>query len=196
MKVRSKLNLFDLTSIVYLIHCMIKGGTGGAKTNQNGLKFEKDVELANLLKSRGYRLVDNDIGQILYLGEDELGILIKKHGLYRFLNSKGIDYKEYLSRRLLPDNAFLNFKNKTFYILEVKFQSGSGSVDEKLQTCHYKLRQYNKLLSKLNYKVEFSYVLNDWFKDSGYRDTLGYVEEAGCRYYFTELPSSDLGLPK
>lgn len=175
---------------------MKKGGTGAAITYQNGLKFEREVELADLLESRGYKLVENEIGNAVFLEEDELGILLKKYGLYRFLDSKGIDYKDYISKRLLPDNAFVNFKNNTFYILEVKFQSTSGSVDEKLQTCHYKLRQYNKLLSKLGYIVKFSYILNDWFKDLGYRDTLGYVEETGCSYYFTELPSSDLGLPK
>lgn len=172
---------------------MIKGGKGGAKTNQSGLKFEREVELADLLKKQGYNLIEDKIGHSIFLNEELIGILLKKYGLYRFLDSKGINYKDYLSKRLLPDNALINLKNNTFYIIEVKFQAKPGSTDEKLQTCHYKLNQYRKLLSKLNYNVEFSYILNDWFSNPGYRDTLGYVEEAGCRYYFSEYP--DLGLP-
>ena len=45
----------------------------------------------------------------------------------------------------------INKKN----ILLKKNINSSGSVDEKLQTCHYKKRYYSKLLNSLNYEVEF-----------------------------------------
>jgi hypothetical protein len=42
--------------------------------------------------------------------------------------------------------------------------SVAGSVDEKLQTCDFKRKQYLKLVQPLGIKVEYVYVLNDWFK--------------------------------
>ena len=65
---------------------------------------------------------------------------------------------------------------------------GSGSVDEKLQTCHFKKRQYEKLVAPLGLRVAFYYLLNDWFRNASYRDVLEYIEEVGCRYFFKEIP--------
>jgi hypothetical protein len=48
--------------------------------------------------------------------------------------------------------------------IEVKYQQVAGSVDEKLQTCDFKLKQYLKLVASLGIKVEYVYVLNNWFK--------------------------------
>lgn len=127
-------------------------------------------------------------------GDLRLGVLVPKHDLYRYLKTQGRDWESVLSKRLLPDNAFVNTTNTTVYIIEVKFQETPGSVDEKLQTCHYKKRQYEKLFEGLNLRVEFIYVLNDWFKKPEYRDTLSYVEESGCRYYFGGIPPADIGL--
>lgn len=42
----------------------------------------------------------------------------------------------------------------------------SGSVDEKLQTCDFKRKQYLKMVHSLGLKVEYVYVLNDWFKNT------------------------------
>jgi hypothetical protein len=39
------------------------------------------------------------------------------------------------------------------------------------------------------------YVLDDWFKDSKYKDTLDYIISVGCRYYFGYIPLEELGLP-
>jgi hypothetical protein len=80
------------------------------------------------------------------------------------------------------------------YIIEKKFQSGSGSVDEKLQTCDFKKKQYSKLLSVVNLKVEYIYFLNDWFLRSEYDDVKQYITEVGCQYYFDELPLEAIGL--
>jgi hypothetical protein len=173
---------------------MIRDGKGGANTNKNGLAFEARVELGVLLESQGYEIVKTDEGQVLMKRGQKLGVLAPKHELYRYLNSVGRDWHSVLSKRLLPDNAFINTTNSTVYILEVKFQETPGSVDEKLQTCHYKKLRYEKLFEGLGLRVEFIYVLNDWFRKPEYKDTLSYVEESGCRYYFGEIPPADLGL--
>jgi hypothetical protein len=173
---------------------MIKDGKGGANTNKNGLAFEARVDLGTLLEAHGYAVIKTGKGDVLMKGEQQLGILVPKHELYRYLKSLGRDWDSVLSKRLLPDNAFVNTTNSTVYIVEVKFQETSGSVDEKLQTCHYKKQQYEKLFEGLNLRIEFMYVLNDWFKKPEYRDTLNYVEESGCRYYFGAIPPEDIGL--
>lgn len=37
---------------------MIRNGTGGANTNASGLRFKQELDLEDLLESRGYEIVD------------------------------------------------------------------------------------------------------------------------------------------
>nr|WP_252320048.1 hypothetical protein [Spiroplasma endosymbiont of Lariophagus distinguendus] len=71
----------------------------------------------------------------------------------------------------------------------------SFSVDEKLQTCDFKRKQWQKLLSILNCKIEYWYLLSDWFKKPEYKDTLNYIIDSNCRYFFNYIPLKELGLP-
>ena len=77
----------------------------------------------------------------------------------------------------------------------VNFQKVAGSVDEKLQTCDFKKKQYRKLMAPLNIEVEYVYILSDWFRKPEYQDVLDYVISVGCQYYFGYLPLQKLGLP-
>jgi len=120
---------------------------------------------------------------------------MRKHGLYKYLESKKIDYTKILSKRLLPDEAIYVIVNNTMFIIEVKFQKVAGSVDEKLQTCDFKRKQYAKLMAPLNIEVEYIYILGDWFKKPQYKDVLDYIISVGCQYYFKYLPLQKLGLP-
>lgn len=171
---------------------MKKKGFGGGNT-KTGLIFEGKVDFLTFIANqknysvKGFRVLYN---------KKEIAISFKKYGLYRYLESKGIDYKKYISKRLLPDDAIYVIANNHFYILEIKFQEVSGSVDEKLQTCDFKIKQYRKLLSTLNVEVEFIYILSDWFKKSEYKDVLDYVVSIkGCYYYFNYIPLQKLNLP-
>jgi len=83
---------------------------------------------------------------------------------------------------------------KKLHIIEKKYQAGAGFVDEKLQTCHFKLRQYTRLLTPLGIQVQFHYLLSDWFRAPSYRDMLEYIEEVGCDYFFHGIPLDKLGL--
>ena len=103
--------------------------------------------------------------------------------------------KSIISRKLLPDNAICIILRDTLFIIEVKYQQTPGSVDEKLQTCDFKRKQYQKLVKQLGLKVEYVYVLNEWFKDKKYRDVLDYIDCVNCHYKFEEIPLSWLGLP-
>jgi hypothetical protein len=99
-----------------------------------------------------------------------------------------------ISKKLLPDEAFVNNITRTIYIIEKKFQHRSGSVDEKLQTCDFKLRQYKKLANLVGFDAKYIYLLNDWFMQDQYIDVLHYVKQVGCQYFFNEVPLSNLGI--
>jgi len=105
-------------------------------------------------------------------------------------------YTKIISAQLLPDEAIFVVSKNTVYIVEKKTQSKGGSVDEKLQTCDFKLKQYKKLFSPLNKEVSYSYLLDkDWFKNPRYKDTLDYIISVGCKYYFNYIPLDAIGLP-
>jgi len=171
---------------------MIRGGFGGAKT-LSGLRFEKRVDLADLFaKAPGYSITESTV----FFKNKPVAQIFKKDQLYsRFLTKKGVEPRKILSKKLLPDNALFVIKKNKLFIVEVKFQEVSGSVDEKLQTCDFKLKQYHKLLAPLGYDVEYVYVLNEWFKKPEYHDVLEYVTSVGCKYFFYEIPLSFFGLP-
>lgn len=170
---------------------MKKGGIGGANT-KTGIHFEGTIDLLTKLASLpGYR-VD---GSIIYYDGKRIARSFRKNSLYVFLKEQGIDYKNYISKKLLPDDAIYVIKDNTVYIIEAKFQIVAGSVDEKLQTCDFKKKQYQKIFSSLNYEVEYIYVLSDWFRKEEYKDVRDYILSVGCRYYFEYLPLHEIGLP-
>nr|WP_302305468.1 hypothetical protein [Ruthenibacterium lactatiformans] len=167
---------------------------GGAKTNENGLRFEQETKLEEALRNAGYTVsaqgvVKNNCG-------NQVALSAPKHNLYkRILKPMGINWKDRISKQLLPDEALLNYTNRTVYIIEKKFQHDSGSVDEKLQTCAFKKQQYQKLFSNTGYNVEYLYVCNDWFSDPRYKDVHEYIHSVGCHIFFDEIPLGFLGLP-
>ena len=122
-------------------------------------------------------------------------MFLRNTQFYDYLKTKGINWKEHISKQLLPDNAIYVIVNNTMFILEVKTQNVAGSVDEKLQTCDFKKKQYQKLLSQLNMEVQYIYILDDWFRKPQYKDVLDYIISVGCQYYFNYIPLQKLGLP-
>ncbi|MBF0511574.1 MAG: hypothetical protein HQL13_04505 [Candidatus Omnitrophica bacterium] len=176
---------------------MKTGGLGGANT-LTGLNFERKVDFQNLLKSLpGYELkkTKDQAGQGVYFQGLGVARCFRKHDLYQFLLESGVDWRNFISKKLLPDDALLVTLTDTLFIIEVKYQQVAGSVDEKLQTCAFKRQQYLKLLAPLNIKVEYVYVLNDWFKKKEYNDVLSYIASVHCHYRFNEIPLTWLGLP-
>ena len=173
---------------------MKKGGKGGGATI-TGLQFEERRNMLSLIEGvSGYSIKNSVIAgkDVLFDGQ-VVARSIAKHALYRFLEDSGIVWKELISKKLLPDEAIL--VGQTLYILELKYQNTPGSVDEKLQTCDFKRKQYLKLVTALSLDVEYIYVLSKWFKDDKYKDVLEYIKEVNCHYVFEELPLSFLKLP-
>lgn len=176
---------------------MKTGGVGGGKT-VTGLNFESKVDFQNLLrKISGYSLdkLSDKAGMGVFFEGKLVARCFKKYDFYKFLEESKVNWQAILSKRLLPDDAMIVIVRETLFIIEVKYQQVAGSVDEKLQTCDYKRKQYLKLVSPLDLKVEYVYVLNDWFKKPEYKDVLDYIHSVNCHYKFNELPLAWLGLP-
>lgn len=171
---------------------MITGGTGGANT-LTGLIYEGKVDLKTFLNNQhGYRVV----GSSVIYQDEEVAQIFQKYELYsEFLAPRGVDWKNCISSQLLPDNGIYVIINNTVFIIEVKTQNTTGSVDEKLQTCDFKKKQYQKLFFPLNIEVQYVYILDDWFRKPKYKDVLDYIISVGCQYYFQYIPLQRLGLP-
>lgn len=183
---------------------MIKGGKFGANT-QTGVKFEGTCDLATFLGG----LKDYNVKEIkelsgggrskaydVYYKKDLVAQIFKQNSFYNFLKVKyNFDWKSVLSKRLLPDDSIYVVIDNVFFVIEIKHQECAGSVDEKLQTCDFKKKQYQKLLSRFNCKVEYVYLLNEWFRKPEYKDVLDYIISVGCKFYFDYIPLKALGLP-
>lgn len=177
---------------------MKTGGKGGANT-LTGLRFERRVDVCTLLqKINGYSIRKslNRAGTDIFYNNKLVARSFKKNIFCNgFLKENGIDWKKIVSAELRPDDTLLVIVRETLFIIEVKFQQGKGSVDEKLQTCDFKRKQYLKLVASLGLKVEYVYVLSDWFKSLKYKDVLDYINSVNCHYKFNDLPLAWLGLP-
>mgnify|MGYP001073156323 CR=1 FL=1 len=171
---------------------MIRGGKGGDKT-KTGLEFEERIDPKELFAGLdGYEVKDDELH---YKGK----VVARFYGKYQLYNSfllgKRVNWAERISKRWIPDEAILVLSNDTMYIIEMKFQTVGGSVDEKLQTCDFKKKTYQKLLSGLGVTGSSPRAPSSWFRKKEYKDTLDYIESVGCRYFFKEVPLSYLDLP-
>jgi len=163
------------------------GGTGGNKT-KSGLIFEEKTDLKKTLLDNGFTINFNKV----FYEKKFLGIIFSKNSFYKdILEKNNIDWKKISSKKILPDDGIYLKSKKKIIIIEKKFQKVEGSVDEKLQTCDFKLKKYKKLCASLkNINVEYIYVLNEWFKKEKYNEVLLYIESVGCKYYFKQIPMS------
>lgn len=169
---------------------MIKDGKGGANTNKTGLEFERQTSLEDALVAADFQ-VD---GFKVYQADELKAELAPKHQFYKFLEAREVDWKPLISKRLLPDDALYSISGNRMNIIEKKWQETSGSVDEKLQTVGFKIRQYNKMLEPAGIELKFIYLLNDWFAKPEYDDVRDYILESGGSYHFLKVPLSELDL--
>ena len=157
---------------------------GGANTNANGKVYERKVNLTgrntNDLKFTEEKEIVNR-GKVVghYGSQGEFKSILKE----KF----NIDLLDIISSELKPDEFVFQENSKELIVLENKYQTVEGSVDEKLQTCHFKKYQYEKVAKQLGYtSVKLIYLLNDWFSKEKYTDVLNYMKAIGCDYIITE----------
>jgi hypothetical protein len=173
-------------------------GAGGANTNSNGHKFEDMVEILSLFDenysiTKSTRLLNEVKNMSVIKGNNKIYTHLKYKGaLNNFFSERGVtvcptkNNSGVLSKGLGPDDAIYDHSSDTLMIFEKKFQDGPGSVDEKLQTCDFKKKQYTKLCNLIGAKVEYVFILSPYFELNKhiYKDVFEYIESVGCRYYF------------
>ena len=165
---------------------------GGAKTNANGLSFEGRTDLLEAFRNHPDFTIEKN--KVFRKGEC-VGLYYEKHNFYSgFLEKKGVNWKEIISKRYLPDSVFINTSNNTAYVIEKKYQEASGSVDEKLQTCDFKKNIYENLLNGITDRVHYYYLLNDWFTKPEYKDVFDYIDKVGCKKFINFIPFEEFGL--
>lgn len=153
---------------------MILGGTGGGNTI-TGMHFEKSTDLSKFLQtnfivsqyiSPNYKPSQLKQSYYVYdaITEELVGILTRKSQFYKVLDDM-YPMLNNIECKWQPDEAFYNIKQKTWYIVEKKFQHTSGSADEKLLTFPLKREQYQQIFKTLHIKnqphVEFIAMLNE-----------------------------------
>lgn len=169
---------------------------GGYKTNSNGLSFEGRTSLVESLDKNEFIEIKIVGDQHHVLFNDKLcGYYTEKHSFYTmFLEKNNVDWRRLVSKKYLPDSVFINIMNKTVYIIEKKFQEGSGSVDEKLQTCDFKKKIYTRLIEQTGYSTEYYYLWNNWFLRDEYKDVKEYIHSVGCKYFIESIELEELGI--
>ena len=186
---------------------MVKNGKGGGNT-KTGLIFEGKTDLGAFLSTqKGYeiRTITENVSyngtkqkvcvRTVFFNNEKVAELYKKNEIYTSLLKKlNINWEMYISKKLLPDDSIFVIIKNTVYIIECKHQQVGGSVDEKLQTCDFKKKEYKKLFSKANIDVEYIYLLDDWFRNPKYKDVLDYIHSVGCDYYFEYIPLYRFGM--
>jgi hypothetical protein len=191
---------------------------GGARTNVNGLEFEFGTDLKTSMEAAGFTIEifnlngGKQVSPMAYEVHRSgtlVGYIISQLRLYDYLNflarSEDSGWTMKLSKKLKPDEAFFNVQTNSLHIIEKKAQSGTGSVDEKLQTFPFKIRQYKRLVEGLSVNgesitVHYVYCLDRFFQKNEYKDLFDYMNEHGMTYFIQEadgslkLPLSLIGL--
>jgi hypothetical protein len=147
------------------------GGLGGASTS-TGLSLEGKVNFQQLIGAiPGYSVkkVPGKAGMGIFFEGELVARCFKKYDFYDFLSEEKVDWSQVLSKELLPYDALLVIVREILFIIEVKHQQVAEYVYRKLQTCDFKRKQYLKLVAPLGLKVEYVYVLSDWFKSQNTR---------------------------
>jgi hypothetical protein len=146
-------------------------GAGGAGTNATGLPFEEKTSLTKYLKCEPmirFGRGKNDTHIPISITDTLLLKRLTKNGLNKYMERYHADSVcSDCKKKYQPDEAFIDSDRNIIWILEKKFQSVSGSVDEKLETgfikkLHYEEEQFT------GFTIHYAYVLNNWFKQPCY----------------------------
>ena len=167
---------------------------GGARTTRHGREFERVSDIRKLLAKIPHLKMDGNRILLKATGK-QVGFVVEQYDFYKsFLEPMGIDPHARVGKRYIPDAAIIN--NDQVYIVEMKYQAGGGSVDEKIQTGPVKLRLFQELLKGTKYqnRVAYIYVLSNWFKKEQYRKVMEIGSSMGVDYFIEELPPEAVGL--
>ena len=129
---------------------MREGGTGGANT-RTGANYEKVREdLTQFLQYSIKYIQPKDDRSHIYLRQGKekkdnniiANVYYKNEFYTKFLEPKQVNVNKILSKKLIPDVVVEVINTKFLGIIEIKNQNTTGTVDEKIQTCDFKQRQF------------------------------------------------------
>jgi hypothetical protein len=155
-------------------------GAGGKKTNKNGLKYEFEVSIKNLLGLEQTKVRMKMDGSIMK-GTNDVYYTLELNNKYKVMSKKGLSHyfykilNEEIGMVLEPDECFVDEINKKIFIIEVKNQNTSGSVDEKIRCCGVTKDFYK--VQYPGYNIEYIYVLSNFFKENKYKYTIKYIKD-------------------
>jgi hypothetical protein len=151
---------------------MSSNRSGGNRATASGAKMESKVMNAVVLelKRQGFKVastptkisIPSKLKSALFF-EDPNNcqiLLLKGKDLHKFAGNIGAGtYQAKFQKELHPDLALVNLSRNTLTILEVKNQNGAGSVDEKLQTNHFKQYYYQHIAAELGLELQLYWFL-------------------------------------
>lgn len=163
---------------------------GGKNTNISGLAFENitclnfklidtDCEIKNKILSYKINFIIDDLvinKELIYIYNKRLLKYMNHNKLINNTIKPANGCKQ-------PDECYINMDDKILFIIEKKFQKGSGSVSEKLQTAVFKREHYNKLYPE--FKTVYIFVLCDFYK-TNHDAELDYFRENDIPVYWGE----------
>lgn len=166
----------ESTNISNISNIINRGtGAGGSNTNLNGLSYEDMTNLEEYYSEISYDKKEK-IKNIKFKDYERELIVANKSKLYKVMEKIGEKNKlQPAAGCKEPDEAYIDKNRKITFIIEKKFQQTPGSVDEKIQTGHFKKTHYSKQFP--NYKINYIYCLSDWFKRDEYTSVLDYLKE-------------------
>ena len=171
---------------------MITGGTGGANT-LSGTYFEQITKgiapgiPVHKKELRTYFEKNTDkLYSLSMIFQNNTGLPTSEIPKDKWEKAKKFEGQFLLTKALEPDECWIDYESSTMTIFEKKYQDTNGSVDEKIQTCDFKWRQYKKIATELGLEnVYYIFILGDFFKNRYYVDALNYVKSVPyCDYYF------------
>ena len=168
---------------------------GGIRATTSGSTLETRVResVYSEVKRRGFRQVNiptkynfpKKMNNCKFFENSENQILILRgKDLHKFAaNLEKKYYQEKFQKLLLPDLVLINLKLRLIVVLEIKNQESAGSVDEKLQTQHFKQYYYEHLSKDLDFDLKIFWFLGGRYftlNASKYEAIFEYMKNCGA----------------
>jgi len=157
-------------------------GAGGANTNKSGLQFEDSI-LGHLKNGQEYDF-----------GTTTLRFFKKGEFLREMQDLKNVEFQH----NKQPDGIYVSKDKKTIFILELKNQNESGSVDEKLMIGPGLLYHYKVMYPSIE-NIHLCYIVNgNFFRQKKYEVTVNFLKQHNIPVFYADtisykLKMNDLG---
>lgn len=149
-------------------------GAGGARTNLNGLPYEKMTDLAS-----EFSIVSREsTHKVVHFNADPQNdrnfIRARKNKFKKYMEPFTNHDMKWVHGSKKPDECYIDENSKTIFVIEKKFQQIEGSICEKIQSAPCKIWNYKKIFPQHN--IVYTYTLSDWYKEHCPAE-LEYLEE-------------------